>query len=109
MKSPLPRRAYGQNAATYRLMAHPVRLEILNLLSQGDLTVQELARIIARRKANISQHLGLLRLAGLVTAQRRNVTGSVAGPRVVYRITDRRIVDTCRILHQLRSRHRLPF
>jgi ArsR family transcriptional regulator len=96
MKSPLPKKAYENNALTYKILANPKRLEILNCLARKDMSCEELNRIIKSSKANLSQHLSVLRLAGLVKATKN-------GLNVNYRIIDARIVKPCAILHDLRA------
>lgn len=95
MKSPLPQEAYHRNAVIYRLLANPKRLEILNILKKGECAVETLLKITGLPKANLSQHLALLRHNGLVQTHRN-------GLNVYYRIIDPRIVEPCKILHQLR-------
>jgi len=94
IKQPLPRIAYEQNALTYKILANPKRLEILNLLREQEMAVEDLVKILGITKANISQHLALLRHANLVTVRRNGLNG-------FYNIIDPRIVEPCRILHQL--------
>lgn len=94
MKSPFPKATYERNAEIYKLLANPKRLEILNLLKLRELSVEKLIKILMLPKANISQHLALLRHARLV-AVRRN------GLNAYYKITDPKIVEPCRILHEL--------
>lgn len=91
---PLPRTAYEKNAETYKLLAHPKRLEILNLLREQEMAVEDLVKTLGIPKANVSQHLSILRMAKLVTVRRE-------GLRAFYRIVDPRIVEPCRILYQL--------
>lgn len=98
MKSPLPKEAYLRNASIYKILANPKRLEILNLLKKGECSVETLIKVTKLPKANISQHLALLRHSGLVQARRD-------GLNVCYRIVDPRIVEPCKILHSLRRRH----
>lgn len=98
MKSPFPKETYERNASVYKILANPKRLEILNLLKLQELPVEEIVKTLRARKANISQHLSLLRHAGLVRVRRD-------GLRVRYRIVDPRIVEPCAILHRLRRRN----
>lgn len=91
MKSPFPKSTYERNAEIYKLLANPKRLEILNILKRQELAVEELVRALKLPKANVSQHLALLRHARLVTARRN-------GLNVYYKISDPKIVEPCRIL-----------
>jgi rhodanese-related sulfurtransferase/DNA-binding HxlR family transcriptional regulator len=62
-----------------KAFASPVRLELIDLLSQAPRTVDELARATYQTNANTSQHLQALHTAGLVSRQRE-------GTRVRYAI-----------------------
>ncbi len=55
-------------------LAHPVRLQVLEVLANGGAYVMDLTRALGRRQANISQHLAVLREAGLVRAEREGMT-----------------------------------
>ena len=94
MKPPFPKTTYERNAVIYKLLANPKRLEILNLLKQKELAVEELVKTLKLPKANISQHLAILRHARLVSVRRNRLN-------VYYKITDPKIVEPCRILHNL--------
>lgn len=98
IKKPLPRSAYEKNAETYKILANPKRLEILNLLREQEMSVEDLVKTLGVAKANVSQHLALLRHAKLVTVHRKGING-------YYNIIDPRIVEPCRILHQLSLKH----
>lgn len=99
MKSnlPLPQEAFDKNANIYKILANSKRLEILNNLKTGELGVEELLKITKLSKANLSQHLALLRHNGLVQTRRE-------GLNIFYKIIDPRIVAPCKILHNLRHR-----
>lgn len=64
---------YGAFARVGKALAHPSRLELLDLLSQSPRTVDELARASAQSIANTSQHLQSLFRAGLVTRRRQGL------------------------------------
>lgn len=97
-KSPLPQEAYNKNANIYKILANSKRLEVLNILKTGETGVEELLKITGLSKANLSQHLALLRHSGLVQTRRE-------GLNIFYTIVDPRIVEPCKILHNLRHRH----
>ncbi len=52
--------------AAFAALAHPTRRAIVEQLTQGDLTVGEVARPFAMSRPAISRHLGVLERAGLV-------------------------------------------
>lgn len=68
-------------AVTGRAFSSPRRLELLDLLAQGERTVEELAGESGQSSANASQHLQALHAAGLVTRERE-------GTRVRYAMAD---------------------
>ncbi|TSC87014.1 MAG: transcriptional regulator, ArsR family [Parcubacteria group bacterium Gr01-1014_8] len=94
MKSSLPKTSYARNASIYKILAHPTRLEILNLLKYREISVEELVKILRLPKANVSQHLALLRHTRVVSVRRN-------GLRAYYKLVDPRIVEPCKILHEL--------
>jgi len=77
-----------------KAMAHPVRLEVIDLLKGGGRTVNELAEAIGVRQANLSQHLAVLRSRGVVRAKRE-------GNGVIYALANRKIVDACVLIRQI--------
>jgi rhodanese-related sulfurtransferase len=71
MSSRNPKRALlEQFAAVAKALAHPLRLELLEQLAQGERSVEVLADRMRVPIANASQHLQQLRRAGLVAARR---------------------------------------
>ena len=94
IKQPLPRSAYERNSGIYKILANSKRLEILNLLREQEMPVEDLVKTLGISKANVSQHLALLRHANLVTVHRK-------GLNAFYNIVDPRIVEPCRILYKL--------
>ena len=85
--SPNPKRAvFAEFAAVAQALANPHRVELIELLAQGERSVEALAGLAGLRLTNASQHLQLLRRAGLVTARR-------AGKQVFYGLAARDVVD----------------
>ena len=78
-------RLYGQYARIGKALGHPIRLEILELLAQDERTVESLTAELHLSPASTSQHLQVLRAAGLVDSRR-------AGLYVHYRLADDAIV-----------------
>jgi rhodanese-related sulfurtransferase len=87
-------RLYGELAVIGRALASPHRLELLDLLGQGERSVEALAREADLTLANASAHLRVLRQARLVEANKRGVY-------VVYRLSSPRAYDAWRSLRDL--------
>jgi DNA-binding transcriptional ArsR family regulator len=82
----LPPRLLQDTASMFALLSATVRLHILWLLAGGDRDVGTLADMTGQSVATVSHHLGKLRLAGVVRAQR-------VGKRQVYVVADPRVVE----------------
>lgn len=72
-------------AEMLKAIAHPLRLSLLALLRGGEQTVSDMARELETPQATVSQQLRILRMAGLVAADRRDGFAhySLSEPRVV--------------------------
>ena len=90
----LRKEAYKLHAQVCSLMANPKRLEIIDLLSQNEKSVEELTRAMEIPKANVSQHLALLRHYNIVTTRKQ-------GQRVFYKIANPKIVEACRLMREV--------
>lgn len=66
------RALYAEFAAVAKALAHGHRLELLEFIAQGEISVELLAQRCGLSMANTSQHLQHLRRAGLITARRDN-------------------------------------
>jgi rhodanese-related sulfurtransferase len=86
-------RIYEQFARIGKALASPSRLELLDLLAQGERSVDALAREAGLSVANASQHLQALHTARLVESRRE-------GQRIVYRLADRAVEALLRSLKQ---------
>jgi ArsR family transcriptional regulator, virulence genes transcriptional regulator len=76
---------YSLHAKMCKTFSNPTRLELLDLLGKGELTVSELVEKTGLGQANVSQHLSVMKNAGAVVAERRgsNVHYKIANPKVM--------------------------
>ncbi len=81
-------------ASIARAMADPKRLCVLEQLAAGERSVSDLSRDVGCQVPNMSQHLGVLRTAGLVASRRE-------GNTVFYRLVDNRVLDAYRLLQMV--------
>lgn len=85
---PLPVEVAELIARRFRAISEPTRIRLLDLLRDGELSVNELADQLHASQQNVSKHLALLADAGLLG--RRKV-----GNRVYYRIADESVLELC--------------
>ncbi len=85
---------YERTAVIGRALADPKRLCVLESLAVGELSVSELAGRVACQVPNMSQHLAVLRAAGLVSTRRE-------GSTVFYRLADPRVLEAYALLQSI--------
>ncbi|MFK0110223.1 ArsR/SmtB family transcription factor [Streptomyces sp. NPDC091217] len=82
----MPVPLYEAKAEFFRMLGHPVRIRVLELLQDGPKPVRELLAAIEVEPSSLSQQLAVLRRSGIVTATR---TGST----VVYELAGGDVAD----------------
>lgn len=99
MSSGNPKRVLFEGfAEVAKALAHGQRLEILELLAQGERSVEALAERIGLPVANVSQHLRLMRRNGLLASR-------PDGKRVLYRLNDPSVLDLASALRRVAERN----
>ena len=99
MSSGNPKRdLYAQFAAVAKAVANEHRLELLELVAQGERSVEALAERSGLSVANASQHLQHLRRAGLVGARRQ-------AKFVLYRLADDAVLTMLAAMHKVAERN----
>jgi DNA-binding transcriptional ArsR family regulator len=84
-------------AEVLRTLASPRRLELLHLLAEGPLEVGRLAAALQMSPPNVSQHLAVLRTAGLVEVERDGREGR-------YRLADPEVMVACGVMRGVLER-----
>jgi DNA-binding transcriptional ArsR family regulator len=89
---------YQMKADFFKTLGHPIRIRVLELLSQREHSVAEMLGEIGIEAANLSQQLSILRRAGLVTARREglSVTYAITTPDVADLLAAARAILTTR-------------
>ncbi len=85
-------------AQVAKALGHPYRLEILELLAQGERSVEALAERAGLAIANASQHLRLMQRAGLLASRRD-------GKRVLYRVSDASVIELASALGRVAEKN----
>ena len=89
---------FEQFAQIAKALSHPHKLELLELLAQGERSVDALANVAGLTVANTSRHLQQLRRAGLIASRKE-------GLYVFYRIAGDDVIDLLRTLRRTGQRH----
>ena len=85
---------FALHAELCKILTDPKRLHLINALRDEERSVGELAAKLGMSLPNTSQHLALLRRAGLVSTRREATT-------VFYRLSEPRIAEACDIVHAI--------
>lgn len=84
---------YEQQAELFKVLAHPIRLHILDILKEGECCVCHLTTVLQQRQPYVSQQLMALRDAGLVVDRKE-------GTLVYYRLADDRVAEFLALARQ---------
>lgn len=87
------RRMPVREADLFKALGHPVRLQILWILTREEACVCHLEAQLRMRQAYLSQQLAVLRAAGLVSERR-------IGPYVYYRARDPQVSELLELVHK---------
>ena len=91
-------KVYSLLASMVKAMANPHRLEVVDLLGQGEKTVEEIANETSMSIANTSQHLQVLKVANLVEIRRE-------GNFIYYKLAHEEIYRAWQTLRELGLKH----
>jgi ArsR family transcriptional regulator len=85
-------------AGMARVLGHPLRLRVLHLIGGHEVAYGALLDRLTVPKANLSQHLAVLRRAGIVAVRRD-------GAHVYYRLTLPEITQLCASMRAILDKH----
>jgi len=88
---------YRLHAEVCRVLTDPKRLMLLDVLREGEHSVGDLADELGCTLANASQHLAVLRSAGLVGTHRTGTT-------ILYSLAEPELVEACDVIHRIVDR-----
>jgi ArsR family transcriptional regulator len=85
---------YKLHAGICQALSHAKRIEIIDILQNGEMSQGELARKMKVAKANLSQHLSIMREKGIVTARREGIN-------IYYHISSPKVVKACQLMREV--------
>jgi ArsR family transcriptional regulator, virulence genes transcriptional regulator len=87
-------RIFELQAAICQTLANPKRLQILSLLKKGEMSVGKMVNAMDIAKANLSQHLSVMRQKGILATRREGTT-------IYYRLARPKITEACGIMREV--------
>jgi ArsR family transcriptional regulator len=88
------RTLYELQSDVCKTLASPKRIEILNALKEGEKTVSELVEILGVPKANVSQHLAVMRHKGILKFRREGIN-------MYYSVSNRKVIEACLLMKEV--------
>ncbi len=85
---------FTYHADMCKVFSHPKRLELINVLRDGEMSVGELAERLGLAMANLSQHLAMMK-------ERRILVSRKEGNVVYYRIANPRLLEAFDLLREI--------
>ncbi|MEW6108909.1 MAG: metalloregulator ArsR/SmtB family transcription factor [Nitrospirota bacterium] len=77
----------------FKTFSNAKRLEIFDLLKEGEMTVDAIAGRLKIPKTNVSQHLTLMRKMRILKTRRD-------GRNIYYRIANDKLIEACTLMHE---------
>jgi len=87
-------RFFELQADICQTLANAKRLQILNILKNGEMSVGSMVTALDIAKPNLSQHLAVMRQKGILTSRREGTT-------IYYRLATPHIIEACRVMRQV--------
>jgi DNA-binding transcriptional ArsR family regulator len=88
------RSIYEMQAEICKTLTNPKRIEILNTLKNEEKTVTQLVEALGASKANVSQHLAVMRHKGILSTRREGVN-------IYYRVSNPKVIDACALMKEV--------
>ena len=88
------RSVFEMQAEICKTLTNPKRIEILNTLRNEERTVSELVSALGASKANVSQHLAVMRHKGILSTRR-------VGVNIYYRVSNPKVIEACTLMKEV--------
>lgn len=85
---------FEMQAEICKTLTNPKRIEILNALKNEEKTVSEIVAALGVSKANVSQHLAVMRHKGILSTRR-------AGVNIYYRVSNPKVIEACSLMKEV--------
>ena len=85
---------FEMHADICKIFSHAKRLEIINALKERERSASELIEEIGLSKANLSQHMNVLKSKGVIVSRKDGVN-------IFYRIANPKIIQACNLMKEV--------
>jgi len=85
---------YGLHANICKALANPIRIEIIDVLGDKELTFGEIQEVTGALKSNLSQHLSLMVTNGILSQRKE-------GLNMYFKISSEKITIACRMMRDV--------
>ena len=85
---------YLRHAEMCKVLSNPIRLEVINTLREGEMSVTELSKQLSTALGNLSQHLVMMRRRGILVSRKE-------GNLVYYRLANTKMLKAFDILREV--------
>lgn len=89
---------YQLHADICKTLANPKRLEIINCLRYNEMNVNDITKEIGARKSNISQHLTIMKLKGILSSRRDGI-------HIYYKVSSPKVIKAFDIMREVLLEH----
>ena len=90
----MTKQLFRLHADVCKTLSHAKRLEILNFLRNKEMNAGDIAARMEVPKANVSQHLAIMRTAGILETRRN-------GTNIYYRISNPKVIKACDLMREV--------
>ena len=85
---------YELHADLCKIFTNAKRLEIINTMKDKEMAAAELIETTGLSKANLSQHMSVLKLKGVILSRREGIN-------IYYRIANPKIIQACHLMREV--------
>ena len=85
---------YRMHAGVCKALAHPIRIEIIDILQTNEMTFSEILEKTGGLKSNVSQHLTIMVSKGILNQRKE-------GQNVYFKLSSRKVANACRLMREV--------
>lgn len=85
---------YDLQAELCKAMAHPLRMEVIDLLRNGEMGFGEIHKATGGVKSNLSQHLSVMTLKGILEVRKKGTSN-------YYSLVSERVTEACLLMKEM--------